>query len=269
MKITSLLVVPVLASALLAGAPLTPNVQFTRIYLTRPVAGAPDLDARGALVIRSYDGGDRERWDIKASKLVPGMDAQLYVEDAGEQMVLVGTLQGGATKHYSLDTAKGDVMPLGGTLADLVGREVEVRVAGVVLLHTAVPAFVDTAVHESGKEFLDVAAGSPNQGCQGVVWVKAHDKNGLQFLRLKAKDLGWQSFDYTLWVEDDKGQMVEIGPVDQYAKRKGRFDANTRSGKPLPLGVFYVESLVGRKLEVRDQNGVVYLEEVIPPLTAD
>ena len=197
MKITRRLLVPVLASSLLlAGTPVqTPDVQFTRVFLTRPIANAPDLDARGSLVVRSYDGGDRERFTLQASKLDKGGVYEVLVEDETEQMVLVGTLQGpGATKKFALDTKDGDVMPLGATLTELVGRTVEVHVDGMVMLRTAVPEFVDVAVHQSGKEFLDLPPGAPNLGAQGALWVKSHDKNGLQFLQLKAKDLGWQSF---------------------------------------------------------------------------
>ncbi len=252
---------------LLAGsAAAAPDVQSTRIYLTRPVSGAPDLDADGSLLVRSYDGGDRERFDVRIHHVEPGVVHELYIEDGEEQFVLVAVLEGGKNKKFSADTAQGEVLPLEATLAELVGRAIEVRVDGEVLLHTVVPAFVDDGVHKSAKEVLDLADGTPNGGAQGILFVKANDKNGLQFLRLKAKDLGFQSFAYTLWVEDSEGTMVPAGSIEQYAKRKGRFVANTRTGKPLPLGELYLDDLAGRHFEIRDQNGAVYLEEVVPPL---
>ncbi|WP_174243866.1 hypothetical protein, partial [Escherichia coli] len=107
---------------------------------------------------------------------------------------------------------------------------------------------------------------SPNQGCQGIIKIKANDQRGLQYLRIKAKDLGWQSFTYYLWIEDDLGDMVEVAALDQYGKRKGRITRNTRAGTALPLGALYLDDISGRKIEIRDQNGVTYLEEVIPPL---
>lgn len=259
-----------LASSLLllaASSAAAADVQSTRIFLTRPVSGAPDLDADGSLLVRSYDGGDRERFDVRIHHVEPGVVHELYVEDGSEQMVLVAVLEGGKNKKFSADTAKGDILPLEATLAELTGRTVEVRVGSEVLLHSVVPAFVDDGVHKSAKEVLNVAAGSPNGGAQGVLFVKANDKNGLQFLRLKAKDLGFQSFAYTLWVADAEGVMVPAGSLEQYGKRKGRYISNTRTGKPLPLGELYVGDLAGRKVEVRDQNGAVYLQEVVPPLT--
>jgi hypothetical protein len=261
-----------LASSLLllaASSAAAADVQSTRIFLTRPVSGAPDLDAAGSLLVRSYDGGDRERFDVRIHNVTPSVVHELYIEDGEEQMVLVAVLEGGKSKKFSADTAKGDILPLEATLAELTGRTVEVRVGSEILLHSVVPAFVDDGVHKSAKEILDLADGTPNGGAQGVLFVKANDKNGLQFLRLKAKDLGFQSFSYTLWVEDSEGAMVPAGAIEQYGKRKGRFVANTRTGKPLPLGELYLDDLAGRRLEVRDQNDAVYLEEVVPPLQKD
>jgi len=268
MNTSRLLFVPALL--LLAGSAVAaPNVQSTRIYLTRPVSGAPDLDASGSLLVRSHDGSDRERFDVRIHDVTPGSVHELYVEDESEQFVLVAVLAGGKNKTYSADTKQDEPLPLEATLAELVGRDVEVRVAGEVLLHTVVPAFVDDGAHKSAKEILELAAGTPNQGAQGIIFVKANDKHGLQFLRLKAKDLGFQSFAYTVWVDDGEGTMVEAGSIEQYAKRKGRFISNTRTGKPLPLGVLYLDDLAGRKIEIRDQLGAVYLEEFIPLLQKD
>jgi hypothetical protein len=263
-----LLVSPLLL--LLAGpASALADVQSTRIFLTRPVSGAPDLDADGSLLIRSYDGGDRERFDVRIHHVLPGVVHELYIEDGEEQFVLVAELEGGKSKKFSADTAQGEILPLEATLAELTGRALEVRVDGEVLLSTVVPAFVDDAAHKSAKEQLDVADGSPSGGAQGVIFAKANDKNGLQFLRLKVKDLGFQSFAYTLWVEDTEGTLVPAGSIEQYGKRKGRYVSNTRTGKPLPLGELYIDDLAGRKLEIRDQNDAVYLEEVVPPLQKD
>ncbi len=262
---THVLIVPallLLASPLAAAA----DVQSTRLYLTRPDAGAPDLDATGIVWVRSYDGGDRERFDIRVHKVTLQSAHELWIDDGEGTMVFVGSLSGGKNKKYAVDTAKGDSLPLDATLAELVGRRIEVQVNGEILLESAVPAFVSNAKHEFAKEFLDIAAGSPNQGAQGVIRVKGHDKRGLQYLHIKAKDLGFQSFNYALWVEDELGDMLEVAPIEQYGKRKGRIVRSTRAGVALPLGALYLDEIVGRRVEIRDQNGTIYLEEVIPPL---
>jgi len=261
-----LLVLPALL--LLAATSAAADVQSTRLYLTRPDAGAPDLDATGIVWVRSYDGGDRERFDVRVHNVLKSATHELWIEDAvdSDTMVLVAEMEGGKSKKFSADTLKGDALPFDATLADLVGRRVEVQVEGEILLESVIPAFVDAAKHQFAKEFLDVAAASPNQGAQGVIRIKGHDKRGLQYLHLKAKDLGFQSFNYTVWVEDELGDMVEVAALEQYAKRKGRLVRSTRAGVALPLGALYLNEIVGRAIQVRDQNGDIYLEEVIPPL---
>lgn len=265
MNTSRLLLVPALL--LLAGsAAASPNVQSTRLFLTRPVSGAPDLDATGSVWVRSYDGGDRERFDLRIQNVLPGMVHELWVADETDTLVFIAELEGGKSKKYTVDTDDGETLPLGLTLAELAGRRLEVQVEGQLLLQSVVPTFVDDAKLKSATEVLDVAAGSPNLGAQGKLFVKANDKQGLQFLRLKAKDLGFQSFSYTLWIDDGEGTMVDVGAIEQYGKRKGRFVSNTRSGKPLPLGVLYLSDIVGRSIEVRNNLGQVILDEKIPPL---
>ncbi|MBM3985067.1 MAG: hypothetical protein FJ296_05160 [Planctomycetes bacterium] len=252
---------------LLAGSAVaSPNVQSTRLFLTRPVSGAPDLDATGSVLVRSYDGGDRERFDLRIHNVLPEMVHELWVADETDTLVLVAELEGGKSKKYSVDTDDGETLPLGLTLAELAGRRIEVQADSQLLLQSVVPTFVDDAQLKSATEILDVATGSPNLGAQGKLFVKANDKQGLQFLRLKAKDLGFQSFSYTLWIDDGEGTMVEVGSIEQYGKRKGRFVSNTRSGKPLPLGVLYLSDIVGRTIEVRNNLGEAILDEKIPPL---
>lgn len=264
MNTPRLLILP--AVLLLAGQAAAANVQTTRLFLTRPDAGAPDLDATGLVWVRSYDGGDRERFDVRVHKVTGQSTHELWIDDGLGTMVFVADLAGGKSKKYSVDTLDGEALPLGETLADLVGRRVEIQVNGEVLLSSVVPAFVQEDVHKFSKEYLDLASGTPNLGAQGVIRVKANDQKGLQYLHLKAKDLGFQSFTYTVWVEDEVGTMVEVAPLEQYAKRKGRLLRSTRAGVALPLGALYLDEIVGRKLEIRDQNDVTYLEEVIPPL---
>ncbi|OJS71086.1 hypothetical protein BK400_29745 [Escherichia coli] len=255
------------ALLLLAGqAAASPDVLSTRLFLTRPEAVVPDLDATGLVWIRSYDGGDRERFDVRLQKVTPASQHELWMDDGLGTLVYVANLTGGKNKKFGLDTGKGEGPPLGLTLDELAGRALEVRVNDEVLLQSVVPAFVIENKHKFAKEELDIAPGSPNQGCQGIIKIKANDQRGLQYLRIKAKDLGWQSFTYYLWIEDDLGDMVEVAALDQYGKRKGRITRNTRAGTALPLGALYLDDISGRKIEIRDQNGVTYLEEVIPPL---
>jgi hypothetical protein len=265
MNITRILSVSALL--LLAGqAVASPNVQTTRIFLTRPETGAPDLDATGFILIRSYDGADRERFDVRAHKLTLKAAIELWIDDGTGTMAFVANLVGTKGKKYSVDTKKGEVLPFDLTLAELAGRAVELRVMDEVQLQSVVPTFVDDAKHKFAKEQLDVAADSPSHACQGDIKIKANDQRGLQYFRLKAKDLGWLSFTYYLWVEDDKGEMVYFAPLEQYGKRRGRILRSTRAGGALPLGALYLDDITGRKIEVRDQNDAVYLEEVIPPL---
>jgi len=242
------------------------NVQSTRIYLTRPELMAPDLDATGAIVIKSYDGGDREIFEVRIQKVTAQPVHELWIDDGGGTMTFVSNLAGGKSKKYAVDTQKGGTLPFGLTLAELAGRHLEVQVNGEVLLSSDVPAFVLEDKHKFAEENLDVAPGSPNLGAQGAIKVKANDQRGLQWFRIKAKDLGWQSFAYFLWIENDEGEMVLAAPLEQYGKRKGRLFRCTRAGTALPLGALYIDDITGRKIEVRDQNGTTYLQEFVPPL---
>ncbi|HEX5010437.1 MAG TPA: hypothetical protein VFY71_08540 [Planctomycetota bacterium] len=265
MNITRILSVPALL--LLAGQAIaSDNVQSTRLYLTRPEIGAPDLDATGSVLIRSYDGGDRERFDVRAHKITIKATVELWIDDGTGTMAFVANLVGNKGKKYSVDTQKGEALPFGLTLAELAGRPLELRIMDEIQLQSVVPTFVDDAKHKFAKEQLDVAPGSPAKGCQGDIKIKANDQRGLQYFRLKAKDLGWQSFTYYLWVENDQGEMQFFAPLEQYALRRGRVLRSTRAGGALPFGALYLDDLVGRKIEVRDQNDVTYLEENIPPL---
>jgi hypothetical protein len=242
------------------------NVVTTRLFLTRPEFGAPDLDAKGYVRIRSHDGGDREVLEVRAFKITLQSAHELWMDDGLGTMTFVANLSGGTTKKFVADTQKGDPLPFDLTLAELAGRRIEVQVNGELLLASAVPTFVVEDKHKFAEEHLDVPPTAPNQGAQGMIKVKANDQRGLQYLRIKAKDLGWQSFTYNLWIEDEKGQMVESVEFVQYGKRKGRIILNTRAGMSLPLGALYLDDISGRKVEIRDQNGLVVLEEFIPPL---
>src|SRR5262249_16811499 len=102
MNITRILSVPALL--LLAGqAAASPNVQSTRLYLTRPEIGAPDLDATGSVLIRSYDGGDRERFDVRAHKITIKATVELWIDDGTGTMAFVANLVGNKGKKYSVD----------------------------------------------------------------------------------------------------------------------------------------------------------------------
>ena len=265
MNITRISVLPALL--LLAGdVAAQANVLHTRLFLTRPEAGAPDLDATGAVKIHSFDGGDREIFEIRVQKVTLQSAHELWMDDGLGTMTFVANLSGGKSKKFVADTQKGDALPFDLTLAELAGRRIEVQVAGELLLSSAVPTFVIEDKHKWAEEHLDVPPASANQGAQGMIKVKANDQRGLQYMRIKIKDVGFQSFTYNVWIEDAKGEMVQSHQIDQYGKRKGRIVISTRAGTSLPLGALYLDDISGRKIEIRDQNGVTYLEEVIPPL---
>ena len=260
-----LLLVPALLVCA-ASASASPNVQTTRLYLTRPALNAPDLDAKGSVLVRSWNGGDRELLEVKVGKVAGPLQLELWIADDTQTLAFVGNLSLGATKSWKADTGKGQALPFDDTLAELAGRPLEVRLGTDVLLSTMVPAFVQDNKTKSAHEHLDVAPGSPNKGAHGVITVTGNDQSGVQFIRVKAKGLGFKSFNYIVWIENDVGTMVPVAALDQYALNKGRFVRNTRVGSPLPLGVLYVHEIIGRKIEVRDQNDTVYLEEFVPPL---
>ena len=260
--------ISVLSALLLLAGDLAAqsNMLHTRLFLTRPEVGAPDLDATGAVKIRSYDGGDREVFEVRVQKVTLQSAHELWMDDGLGTMTFVANLSGGKSKKFVADTKLGDPLPFDLTLAELAGRRIEVQVAGELLLSSAVPTFVIEDKHKFAEEHMDVPPASANQGAQGMIKVKANDQRGLQYMRVKIKDIGFQSFTYNVWIEDAKGEMVESHEIVQYAKRKGRIVISTRAGTSLPLGALYLDDISGRKIEVRDQNGTVILEEFVPPL---
>jgi hypothetical protein len=261
---TPLLLVPAL---LLLAAPVSagPSIQHSRLYLTRPLVDAPDLDATGSVTVKSWFGGDREQLSVKVAHVLPQLGLELWIDDGTATFVDIGPLVGTSSKKFVADTKTGQ-LPLGKTLAELAGLSVEVRAGSTVVLRSAVPAFVDDGKTKSATEYLDLAENSPNKGAEGHITAIGNDQEGVQVLRVKIRGLGFKSFVYSLWIEDDQGQMTLVGPLLKYGQHKAHVVVQTRAGDALPLGVLYVHQIVGRKIEIHDQNDVVYLEELVPPL---
>jgi hypothetical protein len=283
----SALLVPVALLSLLA-APALADSDKAVTNLVRPQPTLldlpPDADARGTLRIDTQENTGRDRLKVVVKKVNDGQTYALFMEDPedlGGPLVQVATLaESGTTQKLELDTDKGDALPFAVTeAADLSGLAVEVRVGSDVYLRGTVPAFGGDTKNKVAKEKLDVDPDSPDGNAKGELRVSTKESNGDDRIRVLVKQLDFESNVYSLWVEDGvtPGEFVQIGLLQQTGKFKGEFERRTKDGAPLSPesdpdngdfeGIDSAADFVGRELQVRDQNGEVYLSETVPPLT--
>jgi len=265
-----------LLSALLAPSAAA-STEWSRQYLVRPSSDVPDLDAKGWVRVFSNEDAGRERIDVRIQRVAASDVVSLLLEDPEKRgsFTVIGELAGKANKKLLIDTKKGDALPYGVESGfDLAGLRVILALGAepdvedpIVLLTGVMPEFVEANKTLTGKDNLDVHPDSPHKPtANGEIRIRANDKGGLQRILIKVKGVGFQSFNYRVFMDDGEGTMVEVAPLTQYAKRKGRFIRNTRQGDPLPFDELFLNALLERKIEIRDQVGTVHLQEFVPLL---
>jgi hypothetical protein len=252
----------VLVSLLVVSPAFAAPGHSTRIYLTRPFTNPPDLDAKGSLTVR--DLGSHQRFELRVRDVFADAQLSLFVADETDTPVFVSALPAGSSRKLLLDTLEGDPMPLGLTLAELAGHAVQVvDGSDLVVLQTVVPEIAVDPGTTVANKVMEVNPDSPFPGAWGKMHIVFSKQSGVQSLRLRMSHVGFGSYAYTLWVEDEKGQMVEAGPIEKLAKTIGRFRANTALGEPLPLNATSLAELAGRTVEVRNQDGDVRRGETV------
>lgn len=249
-------------------------------YLVRPDdVMQEDDDGKGRVRLEIFPTNGRQRFGVDVEDVDASAGLDLWMEDAvgAGTFSLVGPFDlddddddeedddgDDDEARYEADTNDGDALP-GGVLdlADLEGRGLEVRADTTVVLLGTVPGF--DAPNKPVKEKLDLAptVDAPPKS-KSRVRLLAKKKKGDERFDLKAKKLD-KGGSYVLFVESSPGSTVmeEAGPLELKGKN-GRFRRFTTKGEALPGDVAEISALAGRRIEVRDDQGDVVFETVLP-----
>lgn len=250
---------------------LAKKPQQARAPLVRPAA-APDPDASGRLDFRDHK--NQGRFSFHAKHLDTGLPFEAFVEDAvgAGTYTSVGALTvDGDSLVLEFDEKDGP-LPLGvANVADLIGRLVEIRNAGQAHLVGLVPEFPPKNVNKGGAwdrgkiALTRPVIAPPDADAKGTLELRTKKADNRDRFTLKTQKVPAGTITFSLFLEDAVGSgiFVDSGPLtgdDDAAKMK----VDTWSGAPLPFGVFDVEDLAGRALEVRGSDGFTYLETTVP-----
>jgi len=113
---------------------------------------------------------------------------------------------------------------------------------------------------------VEAPDGAPAQDMHGTLSLRGKDDKGQERIDLKAKKVPFDDGPFHVFVEEDvgAGTFVDSGKLDKTGKHEGRWRRDTKKGQALPDGVFFVSDLADRLIEVRDDDGTVYLRGTIP-----
>lgn len=281
--ITALLVAPV---ALPAGPPN--DEQKGQAMLVRP-AGSSTLGAKGIVEIEHHVSVYEEAFDVEASDLEEGKTYEVFLEDlAGTgNMVAIGVLTenepGGSDDgddddddddeteeehELEFDTDDGDSLPFGVPYASqLTGLRVEVRTDGELVLAGVVPAIGDGASSEIAKSKLMRPVNPADGDVKGKVVL---NWNGPELaFGVEADEIDASATSYSVWLEETAGSAVfhDVGSMSSSGGSSSdevHLEIETGDGESLPLGVHDLHLLVGLSIEVRGDDGHVYLVGSVP-----
>ncbi|MBK9384691.1 MAG: hypothetical protein IPN34_07725 [Planctomycetes bacterium] len=183
---------------------------------------------------------------------------------------------------YRVDTARGDRLPLDVTnLDDLAGRRYYVLqddnlvVAEGLFPGIAAPAAPVTPVQIQAP-LVRPTGFVPDSTARGFVELRRDPKTGRQMLVAQVfmrRATNFANGDGRLFFELAPGSRVfnEVGcffEVQQANRLRLRIPISTASGEALPLGALSLDDLTGRRMQVRDPGGLVYLEGFMPRIPA-
>jgi hypothetical protein len=241
----------------------------SQVSLVRPES-PPDSDAKGSLRIRSDK--NRERFDIHVEKVDGSQAHEVWIEDPADSALFTqtSTLEGnGGSLSLKLDTKKGDPLPLGAVNTEaLVGRRVEIRAGGQVVLQGEVPPYGLSKKPAKAKVDISAPDGAPAPDMSGKLSLRSKANKGQERIDLKTKHVPWNDGPFRVFVEDGVASAVFVdgGDLEQDSDTEGHFRRDTKQGQSLPGGVNFVSELAGRTIEVRNGADVVYLRGTIPTL---
>ena len=239
-------------------------------YLTRPNEG-PDPDARGFVKAKGSPGADRLM--VKIAKVDRGDTFDLYIQtdEGSDSFEWFGEIEiagrpsdgsrGGGAGKWMANTRRGDSLPLDAdSVADLAGLTVEVRDGdGRTVLTGAVPDVEASKKKRKAKSDLDIPDVSEPVEEKADGFVQA----GAEFLKVAVQGVSASTYDVLM--DDGGGGMEVVG--DLHVGKDGGdglWMVNTKRGDPLPFDADSIRDLVGRIVEVRNPDGDVVLQGVVP-----
>lgn len=183
---------------------------------------------------------------------------------------------------YRADTGRGDRLPLDvANLDDLAGRRYvvlqddEFAVAEGLIPGIPAPGAPTSNVQISAP-LVRPAGFVPDSTARGFVELRRDPRTGRQMLVAQVfmrRATNFANGEGRLFFELTPGSRVfnEVGcffDVQQANRLRLRIPISTASGEALPLGALSLDDLTGRRMQVRDPGGLVYLDgymPVIPP----
>ncbi len=145
------------------------------------------------------------------------------------------------------------------SLLDLVGRRVEVRVGEVVYLFGEMPAFDGQG--SSGRERTEIALSrpeeAPDEDARGEAKLDEQESKNRSRFRVEVRGLPEQ--DYFLDVEGEEGESEEGPALESKGHGRYRLRLDTKHGDALPLDLLDADDMEGRRIEIRGEDGDVYL----------
>jgi hypothetical protein len=161
-------------------------------------------------------------------------------------------------------------LPLGVLdLRELQDRAVEVRdPAGLAILVGHIPRFGSGSSSRDEKRTLPLLrpVSEPLARARGEVEAEIDDGDSELEIETEGFDVTTQRF--SVWIADAVGVMQEVGLLerDDEEEGEGAVYFGDDSGRPLPFGATSVIEFGGRRVEVRNAQGVVVLEGLVPTL---
>ena len=274
------------------------NEQEGEAVLVRP-AGAPDPDAKGEVEIEHHLNEYEESFEVEAEHLDLSQTYDVYLEDAvgSGNLVSIGTMAVEIDDDdededddeddddedddedededdeltLSFETEDGASLPFGVTfVSDLSGRVIEIRSGGSTYLAGVVPALGASGPKSKVKTELMRPANAPDADAAGEIYLK---KEGVeQEFEVEAEHVDVANTVFAVWIEDAVGSGVFQNVGAMVADKSGSsgssgeasLELETGDGEALPLGVHDLSELAGRALQVRGDDGFVYLAGLVP-----
>jgi len=243
-----------------------------------------DASARGTLDIR--DKRNDQRFEVMAKKIQRDRSVELWLEDDG-MMVFVGDLvrsddsSGDLASfkyraRYRPDKNRGSLPLDAMSVTELVGRAVEIRADGEVLLTGDVPELgISPKERSDVRSRLEATDEAVALSSEAHARVRLRSKPFKDDERFEVKISDFPDVDSSnlrLFLEDpeDPGVLVDLGSFVADGQNPGehQFRRRTRKGDPLPFGVGSVVDLYDLDVEIRDAgDGTVYFEGSTPGVT--
>ena len=265
--------IPTICIALFCADARAAKPKQTTAPLVR-TATPPDADAKGRMSLREHKAGE-DRFKLRAMNIDNALSYEAFVEDAvgagtfTSVGVLTASLNEPQSASLNFDQRTGP-LPLGvANVSDLAGREVQIQNGGQVYLRGMVPDFVvgkKGPAWKRGSICPTRPATPPDDNAKGMIGVRTKMSENRDRFEVKVQRVPADLVIFSVFVDDGVGVMTDVGAMTPSAGDPGaaKLKIDTKSGAPLPFGVFDVEDLEGRALEVRGNDGFTYLAGKVP-----